>query len=613
MNKQEIAVVVLLFMLLIGWGVLQKRMAPAPRSQTPPEALASGGSNAVPGMASGVAPETPAETAVPAEILQTPAEAPVAPPAAEPVESEGRELPEERVVLSNEEASITVSSWGGGITSVELKRYRERLAKDSGPVRLDFSAAPALAISGLPGLTTNSDFSIEVSDDGRAVRLERVLDSGLALTRTLAMADTYALTVTDVFSNRGEGPLSVPLHGVGLGPMGSIQTKAKVRGMSYLGIDTLPAHGGEGVTFWAKKRKSPLHKAFSAQEGGAMAPRASLRIKQPVVWAAAKNKFFVQIIEPENGAADCELHATRDPESKKRLMLSTVRASVLFSDLVLQPGDSHTQTARYFVGPKKYAILKTLGQHQDEVMQFGFFKPVCKPLLWILNRIHALLPNYGVAIILLTVLVRLVFWPVTHKSTESMKKMQAIQPLVNKVREKYKDKPQKMNQEVMALYKEHKVNPMAGCLPMVIQIPVFIALFTVLRSAVELRFAPFLWIRDLSEPEGLLAGMIPLVPTNSLNILPLFMTGLTVAQQRMTPTAGDPQQQKMMMLMPIFFLFIFYSMPSALVLYWSTSQALAVVQLVMQRRKKSAEEEGPGVKDRPAKTAPAPKKGKRRK
>jgi YidC/Oxa1 family membrane protein insertase len=140
----------------------------------------------------------------------------------------------------------------------------------------------------------------------------------------------------------------------------------------------------------------------------------------------------------------------------------------------------------------------------------------------------------------------------------------------------------------MALYKERKVNPMAGCLPMLIQIPVFFALFTVLRSAVELRFAEFLWIRDLSEQEGLLAGVLPI----PLNILPLVMTLLTLYQQKLTPAVGDPQQQKIMMFMPVMFLFLFYPMPSALVLYWTTSQLIAVVQLVLQQRKKAAQDGG---------------------
>jgi YidC/Oxa1 family membrane protein insertase len=165
--------------------------------------------------------------------------------------------------------------------------------------------------------------------------------------------------------------------------------------------------------------------------------------------------------------------------------------------------------------------------------------------------------------------------------------MQAIQPKVTALREKYKKDPQRMNREVMALYKENKVNPMAGCLPMLVQIPVFIGLFTVLRSAVELRFANFLWISDLSEPEGLLRGVLPF-PESGLNVLPVYMTVTMVLQQQLTPTAGDPQQKKMMMFMPVIMLLLFYGMPSALVLYWSTSQTLAIVQLLLQRRQSAA-------------------------
>ncbi len=162
--------------------------------------------------------------------------------------------------------------------------------------------------------------------------------------------------------------------------------------------------------------------------------------------------------------------------------------------------------------------------------------------------------------------------------------MQTLQPQLKKLREKFKDNPKKLQEKQMLLYRENNVNPVAGCLPMVIQMPIFIALFTVLRSAVELRYASFLWIADLSEPEGILAGVLPF-PSGGLNILPLAMTATMVLQQRLTPSAGDPQQQKMMAFMPIMMLFVFYNMSSALVLYWTVSQLLSILQLVMQQRK----------------------------
>jgi YidC/Oxa1 family membrane protein insertase len=216
-------------------------------------------------------------------------------------------------------------------------------------------------------------------------------------------------------------------------------------------------------------------------------------------------------------------------------------------------------------------------------MEFGLFRPVCILLLNTLNGFNWVIPSYGLAIILLTGLVRLVFWPVTHKANQSMKEMQKIKPLMDELREKYKGNPQKLNQETMLLYREHKVNPLSGCLPMLIQIPVFFALYTMLRSAVELRLEKFLWIRDLSEPEALFEGMIPLI--GSLNILPLLMTATMIWQQKLTPSMGDPQQQKMMMMMSAVMMFMFYGMPSGLLLYWTVSQCLAILQLLMHQKK----------------------------
>jgi len=217
--------------------------------------------------------------------------------------------------------------------------------------------------------------------------------------------------------------------------------------------------------------------------------------------------------------------------------------------------------------------------------------PIKKALLW--GLLHfAIFGNYGIAILILTVIVRVIFWPLTHKSTESMKRMQSLQPQMAAIKAKHKDNPQLIQQKTMALYKENKVNPMGGCLPMFIQIPVFIALFAVLRSAIELRYSGFLWISDLSEPENLFAGMIPVV--GSLNILPLLMSATMMWQQKLTTggtaaaTPEQQQQQKMMaVMMPIMMLFFFYKMPSGLVLYWTTSQVLMIAQLLIKKKKEA--------------------------
>ena len=190
--------------------------------------------------------------------------------------------------------------------------------------------------------------------------------------------------------------------------------------------------------------------------------------------------------------------------------------------------------------------------------------------------------NYGVSIILLTILIKILFWPLTHKSYKSMGEMKKLQPRMAKIREKYKDNKQQMNREMMALYKTYKVNPMGGCLPMVIQIPVFFALFRILGNAIELRHAPFmLWINDLSAPDRLfnLPFQVPLMaPPTGIPVLTLLMGASMFLQQKMTPTPGDPTQAKIMMFLPIIFTFMFINFPSGLVLYWLVNNILSIGQ-----------------------------------
>jgi len=201
----------------------------------------------------------------------------------------------------------------------------------------------------------------------------------------------------------------------------------------------------------------------------------------------------------------------------------------------------------------------------------------------VLNLFYSMVPSYGVAIILLTILVRILFWPLTHKSTIGMRKMQEIQPLLKEIQQKYKGNPQRLQQETWQLYREHKVNPLSSCLPMLVQIPVFFALFVVLRGAVELRFAPFLWIRDLSQPEALFASWFPF---GGLNILPILMAITMALQSALSPSGGDRSQQRMMMVfMPIMMLVMFYNFASALSLYWTVSQVLSIAQAWWIRKK----------------------------
>ncbi len=235
-------------------------------------------------------------------------------------------------------------------------------------------------------------------------------------------------------------------------------------------------------------------------------------------------------------------------------------------------------TGKMYFGPKKTDVLKTLNVGAEKIVDFGWFDILAKPMVIGMNYCNKVTHNYGIDIILLTILIKIIFYPLSVKSYKSMKEMQKTQPILAKLKEKYKDDKAKLNQEIMELYKKKGINPMGGCLPMVIQIPVFFALYRALSAAIELRHAPFMfWINDLSAPEDLftmhVAGFA--LP---IRILPLVMGVTQVIQQKMTPTSVDPMQEKIMLAMPIVFTFIFWGFPSGLVLYWLVNNVISIAQ-----------------------------------
>ena len=230
--------------------------------------------------------------------------------------------------------------------------------------------------------------------------------------------------------------------------------------------------------------------------------------------------------------------------------------------------DNLKETIVLYAGPKEYSRLESFRIGLEETIPLGWFWFIGLPLFHLMKWLYKILGNYGIAIILITALIKVIFSPLTHKSYKSMKEMQKLQPKITALQKKFKDDKQKLNIEMMNLYKTHKVNPVSGCLPMVIQIPVFIALYNVLSYAIELRHAPFFWwIQDL-------AAMDPYY------ILPVVMGISMLIQQWMTPTAptADPIQSKMMLLMPVIFTFMFLSFPSGLVLYWLVNNVLSIAQ-----------------------------------
>ncbi len=314
--------------------------------------------------------------------------------------------------------------------------------------------------------------------------------------------------------------------------------------------------------------------------------KAGFRIAKPgkIFWSAIKNKYFTIILKPQTQAS---MVTISDYEVEKK---RGIWQQISMPPLTIQPHGIAEESFFIYAGPKKYEILKSLGSDMDQIMDFGMLAPISKATLYILNLFYKLIKNYGIAIILLTILVRIVLYPLTIKSYKSMREMHKLQPYIQELQKKYKDDPKRMQKEMMLLYKEHKVNPFSGCLPMLLQMPILIALFTTLRSAIELRGAPFmLWIKDLSEPDTLfrLPNGLP------INVLPILVTGAMFLQQKMTSMPAMNEQQKqqqkiMTMIMPIFMGFIFYNFPSGLNLYFGLSTLLGVFDQYRIEKAKTA-------------------------
>ena len=551
MNKQEKLIAILLGLVLAGWLWYtiadQKKQAVAAQKA----AVAAQTQQAA-------APKAPAavETAKPVET------APAAPvEAAKPVKAKA---PERLETLANDQVELVLSSRGAVVKSAKLLKYAQKtgpVSEQNPALTLDFSAAPALALEGLAGVDADEDF--EIAEKGA----DFVLFKNAVLTRRVTLKGDYRIEVSEAFAQ----PDAKAANRLSLGAVSMGASKNDI-----LSIDSFSLAGRKPeVIHHGDNGDSPLKSYLVAMAGGCSGSKdagsmpATSTVEYPGSqgWVAVKNRFFVSALascsEPNAGF---RATITRDA-TKRQYVLKNVAAAILFN------GTAAKRDYTVYIGPKKQAFLWDLGM--KDVMEFGMWRWLCYPLVWILNFFNSLIPNYGVAIILLTILVRLLFWPLTHKSTVGMRKMQEIQPLVKEIQQKYKDNPQRLQQEMMGIYREHHVNPMSSCLPMLVQIPIFIALFTVLRSAVELRYAPFLWISDLSEPEALFASWFPF---GGLNILPLAMAGLTMLQSAFTPSGDNKQQMMMMIMMPLMMLFMFYNFPSALSLYWALSTAFGVAQ-----------------------------------
>ena len=291
-----------------------------------------------------------------------------------------------------------------------------------------------------------------------------------------------------------------------------------------------------------------------------------------IYWAGAMSTYFLTAVMP--GEAN-------NVTVKGVMQQNVYRAAVEEQETLLGPGQEKELSVSYWVGPKVRSELEAVSPQLAKSIDLGFFHIIAKGLLWLLEFFQKYVHNWGLSIILLTVLIKAVFWPLTAKSYASMEKMKKLQPHMTELREKYKDNKEQMNKEVMALYKTYGVNPASGCVPILIQLPVFFGLYQALLTSIELRHAPFikylpgtdmLWLADLSTKDP-------------LYITPIIMGVTMFLQQRMNPPAADPMQQKIMMFLPLIFTVLFLNFPAGLVLYWLVNNVLSIAQQQMMIRK----------------------------
>lgn len=306
-------------------------------------------------------------------------------------------------------------------------------------------------------------------------------------------------------------------------------------------------------------------------------PEGEAERKGDVKWSAIQDKYFLSVLMPQKASA-----ALAKKEGDK-----LVSAGVRFTP----PANGTAMAMQLYAGPKEYDTLKLLNVGLEDTIDFGWFvfgswglvKAVAKPIFYVLRFLYEFTHNYGMTIILLTLAIKLMFVPLQYKSYKSMKQMQVIQPKVLAVQNKFKDDRERLNKELIKLYKDHKVNPVGGCLPMVLQMPVFVALFNILYMTIDLRQAPFmLWIKDLSVQDP-------------YYVLPIIMGATMVIQQKITPTTMDPTQAKIMLFLPVFMTFLFVNFPAGLVLYWLTNNVLTITQQVVTDRLFAKKWQAPAV------------------
>jgi len=436
---------------------------------------------------------------------------------------------------------------GGALKSLTLKGYRETNAAQAKLVVLADNADPALPV----GSTRGAGFALH----------PQALYSATTQKLSVAAGQTRQLVFTHVspqgFVVRKTYSFDAAQYGIGLATQLINNSPAPLVG-SLQQIITAPSeipgkdsrYETYGSTVFADNSlQTDPPKEFAS---------ATKKYDKLVQWAGITDKYFLIAQLADSGSV-----ANVEIKKNDSGFLESVVSS---PTLTVSSGQSATVSHKLFVGPKDIDILKAQGSSLEQSLDLGWFTVLAKPMLHSLKFFYTYIPNYGVGIIFITIILKIIFFPLTHKSYKSMKEMGKLQPKMAALKEKYKNDRDAMNRAVMELYRDHKVNPLGGCLPMLVQIPVFFALYKALMFSIELRHAPFmLWITDLSDKDP-------------YYVTPIIMGATMFIQQKMTPSNMDEMQQKIMLALPVVFTFMFLSFPSGLVLYWLVNNILTIGQ-----------------------------------
>jgi YidC/Oxa1 family membrane protein insertase len=532
------------------------------------------------------APAPVAEQPVTPEAVPSPAGATAAPL---PREEALAETP--RVPINAPRVDGSLSLEGTRIDDLSLKDYRVSTDPNSPEITLlspRASASPYYASFGwvaarpaaqaLPSVSTR--WQVQSGDTlapGKPVTLSFDDGAGLRFTRTIALDEHYMFTITDQVENRGNAAVS-------LSPFGVIARHGVPKSQSFWIL-----HEGFLGVF---NRKLETYRYKKIAEDG------DVSLQSTGGWLGITDKYWMSVLVPDQSEPVSARFLRRTIDG-----VDVYQADYTGKERLLEPGGRLETTQRLFAGAKEVSIIDqykdTLGIARfDLAIDWGWFYFLTRPTFWALDHLNTLVGNLGLAILALTVFVKLLFFPLANRSYEAMSKMKKLQPEMLRIRERYKDDKVKQQQELMDLYKKEKVNPLAGCLPVLIQIPVFFALYKVLFVTIEMRHAPFFgWIKDLSaaDPTNLfnLFGLIPWDPTAlpllgsflHLGIWPIIMGATMFLQTKMNPAPADPMQEKIFLWMPIIFTFMLASFPAGLVIYWAWNNLLSIVQqYVIMRR-----------------------------